>query len=500
MSSLALPMQPSKSQQARQTASVRCPSCGSAYRLPTAVAGQGRLRCGQCQHVWTEGDATSRIRETPDTFAAQGEAASEPPAYESMADAAVETDLSAYTLMSAEDIEALLDTNASQRSRAENRMDSIAAEAPAAEDGGNAIDDAETPAAPPEPDLADSSPDDEAMTAEEIEALLTGDMADEPDPAGDGLQEPDLDATSPDDEAMSAEDIDALLSGEDTDPASDGDMSEMAADSAADEDVDTFGTAPASDDMTADEIEALLAEDEDGPASPNDADPSGLDSRNDGDAGVADTSGPIDEDVASEAIESGETDGAPSDGKVPAALPVLPIAPVLPSRRHHRYRPAIRAAAGIVLVAGFAASLVILAERTAVVTALPRMATLYEALGVPVNLSDFTLEGGAARIAVNAPEPHLAITVTVRNRSETPQPMPAIDLVLRDGAGAELLREPVPTPTDPLRGLDEASFKAQIVIGKDFDAGRVADAVLSLAPPQAQRAALARLMPIEMNR
>jgi hypothetical protein len=79
---------------------------------------------------------------------------------------------------------------------------------------------------------------------------------------------------------------------------------------------------------------------------------------------------------------------------------------------------------------------VFLGGREAAVAVLPDLATLYAALGLPVNLDGLAIEGVAAERTALAEGARLTVRGTIRNVSGAPQAVPALTASLYDGAKA----------------------------------------------------------------
>ena len=395
--------------------SVECPSCAAAYRVPAARAAKGWMRCSACRHVWAHDGAG--------------------------ADMAGDNPTDAHD--------------------ATQDMDEPRAAAPSVEEPG-----------------LDGSADatDEAMTADEIDALLSDDG-------------PDISAgTVPHDGAREAED-----------PTED--TEDEASTASSDDGVMAATPADLTDDADAMEDEATpVPLPEDDPA----VEPSAETSTESSAENVAESADLADVETdeptpdGSLTVEHDRDATSLDEADVDAAAPDHTAAPTTP---HGRIVPlAARVAAGAVLLAGIGAAISGIAAREAVVRALPRTAVLFEALGKPVNLTPYDLGASDARLAVQGDRDHLSMTVSVRNTSEEPRPLPALDLVLRDADGRAIERSALRVPTELVRGLDTISFKAQVDLGRETDARRVVDAIVALSPPPVQRAALARIQPIGPER
>lgn len=152
-------------------------------------------------------------------------------------------------------------------------------------------------------------------------------------------------------------------------------------------------------------------------------------------------------------------------------------------RRARRVTPmAARIAAGLVLALGLLGSGAALHAREAVVAFQPRTASLFEAIGLPVNLTPYRIAADGARLAAFDETRHLTLTVTLANAAPTPLAMPALDLTLLDEAGLSLGRHALRVPSGQLMGLGETSFEARIDLDHTMDPAGVANAVVALAP------------------
>lgn len=151
----------------------------------------------------------------------------------------------------------------------------------------------------------------------------------------------------------------------------------------------------------------------------------------------------------------------------------------------HRITPAIaRSLAGLALAVGLLGSGVALHARERVVAYQPRTASLFEAIGLPVNLTAFGLVAKDARLAAFDARHHLTVTVTLTNAEPAPRAMPALDLTLLDETGLALVRHPLRVPSGPIMGLGETSFEARVDLDRDLDPTDVADAIVTLSPSQ----------------
>jgi hypothetical protein len=90
------------------------------------------------------------------------------------------------------------------------------------------------------------------------------------------------------------------------------------------------------------------------------------------------------------------------------------------------------------IVAGLASALFLatfLAGREAAVAALPDLAGLYAAFGLPVNLDGVVIEAIEAERTAVGDVAQLIVEGAIRNVSRTPQPVPPLTLSFRDRAG-----------------------------------------------------------------
>jgi hypothetical protein len=103
---------------------------------------------------------------------------------------------------------------------------------------------------------------------------------------------------------------------------------------------------------------------------------------------------------------------------------VLPVPP-----RHSRVPLIAAGLASALFLATF------LAGREAAVAALPDLAGLYAAFGLPVNLDGVVIETIEATRSADRDVPQLIVEGAIRNVSQTRQPVPPLTLSFRDRAG-----------------------------------------------------------------
>lgn len=127
-------------------------------------------------------------------------------------------------------------------------------------------------------------------------------------------------------------------------------------------------------------------------------------------------------------------------------------------RAPQRHGLAALAAAAVMLLAAF------VALRTAAVAAVPDLAGLYAALGLPVNLDGLAFEDVAARRAAPATAEAAPLTVagTIRNVGGAPRDVPPLTVTLADESGRFLRRQIVAPPVEAVPEGGSAGFQFTI--------------------------------------
>jgi hypothetical protein len=111
--------------------------------------------------------------------------------------------------------------------------------------------------------------------------------------------------------------------------------------------------------------------------------------------------------------------------------------------------------------------------REAAVAALPDLAGLYAALGLPVNLDGLVIEGVAAERTAMAEGTRVSVHATIRNIGASEQPVPPLAAVFYDGALVAAGSYGFAAPMDAIGGGEAAAFLVE------FDA--VPEAVAQVA-------------------
>lgn len=495
---------------------VQCPGCDTTYRVPSARAFSVKLRCGQCKHAWTmpaDDENGPLAWQAPDAATTSDDVlmesdglghgfatdvdptthdASEDPPEDAFEDAPPTAEAISMEPEDAPDTGAAADDETTADAgtvEADGTFEAVA------DDGPDGSDDATEDMAMDAAEEANDALDPQAA----IDALMAEDVPDEDDALEEVISEEDLEIAA---SAFAEEgDRDASSQAQEIDENDAGSI-ETDTTALADEGPDGADDVPLS---AQDDIDALMMAEDADADEPDAADEPNL-AAEAFDDDVPGEPAPIealaDEPVQAIADEAPEdaVDDRPAQRMDVHTFETLALGQPRRRRRLGRMeRLAIRAAAGLVLTAGIVTALYGISARETIVASQPRMASLYDAIGLPVNLSPFTLSARDARLAAQASEPHLSLTISLRNGTSRPQPLPAMNLILRDHAGNEIDRRAVRVPTERVLGLDTASFKTRIDLPAGNNNDRIYDAVITLASEPAQRAALARLRPLSAS-
>lgn len=131
------------------------------------------------------------------------------------------------------------------------------------------------------------------------------------------------------------------------------------------------------------------------------------------------------------------------DGRAPAPLPQDDIefvaAPVRPAPKPQPKRRPVGLIVGLVVaivLAGFAGGAIVL--RRQIAGRIPATASLFAAIGFPVDTNGLVIEGVAFKSAFEAGRPVLSVTGAIRNTRQTAVQAPPIRISLLDKAGKPL--------------------------------------------------------------
>ena len=138
------------------------------------------------------------------------------------------------------------------------------------------------------------------------------------------------------------------------------------------------------------------------------------------------------------------------DGHDPWAAKIVDDRPpAAPSRP--QFLGAAAATLGALLIAGFVFG------REPAVAAVPDLAGLYAALGLPVNLDVLAVEGLLVERGVDAAQ--LTISGGIVNRSGAPRALPRLELTLSDRAGRVLARQVFEPAGAEIAGRSTIAFR-----------------------------------------
>lgn len=101
--------------------------------------------------------------------------------------------------------------------------------------------------------------------------------------------------------------------------------------------------------------------------------------------------------------------------------------------------------------------------RAVAVSAVPDLAGLYAAIGLPVNLRGLTIEDVAAERSAPGPGVQLTVRGTIRNLTAADQAVPPLTVTLGDSAGAPLSVRGFEPPSTLLPANQSAPFILELV-------------------------------------
>jgi len=164
-----------------------------------------------------------------------------------------------------------------------------------------------------------------------------------------------------------------------------------------------------------------------------------------------------------EAVTPGSSDSADPAPEVAAPAP----APAQRKRRRaatpqpaRTRRPA--AAAGLVILAGIAVIGLGLWQRASVVTVMPQFASLYAAIGLPVNLRGLTFTGVESELVQEGQGRFLVVSGDVTNIARGPTPVPPITVVVKGEDGRILYSWTTEPPRPSLGPAEAMPFRARL--------------------------------------
>ncbi len=140
-----------------------------------------------------------------------------------------------------------------------------------------------------------------------------------------------------------------------------------------------------------------------------------------------------------------------------ALLPQTPVAAPNQSVSGQRRIPSIVAAVALI-----AASMACIGLRTEIVRAIPRTASVYAALGLPVNLRGLALENFHAVALADGPLTVLGIEGEIKNLRGRMISVPALHLTIRGADGRILYSWVVAAQKARLGANETASFRARL--------------------------------------
>ena len=112
--------------------------------------------------------------------------------------------------------------------------------------------------------------------------------------------------------------------------------------------------------------------------------------------------------------------------------------------------------------AAMALALLSVMKREAVVRAAPPLAGVYAAIGLPVNLKGLEWRDVKTRVVGEAAQKVLAVEGEIRNIRDHSQPLPDIELSLRDDTGREVYVWKTPAPKADLAQGETIQFRARL--------------------------------------
>ena len=133
------------------------------------------------------------------------------------------------------------------------------------------------------------------------------------------------------------------------------------------------------------------------------------------------------------------------------AAKIVQDAPYLPKPRS-RMPPTFAALAALLFIGAF------FGGRAAAVSAVPDLAGLYAAVGLPVNLRGLTIEDVAAERSALGSGAQLTVRGTIRNLTASDQAVPPLTVALQDSAGALLTVRGFEPPSTLLPANQSAPF------------------------------------------
>ena len=103
-----------------------------------------------------------------------------------------------------------------------------------------------------------------------------------------------------------------------------------------------------------------------------------------------------------------------------------------------------------------------LGKRDVVVRFVPKLAGIYSAIGLPVNLQGLELVEVKSRLLEDAAQPVLAVEGEIRNLRDKSQKIPELQLSLRDASGREVYVWKTQPPKGDLAGGETVYFRARL--------------------------------------
>lgn len=170
--------------------------------------------------------------------------------------------------------------------------------------------------------------------------------------------------------------------------------------------------------------------------------------------------------IIDETAADASSDAQVSDGRMEAEIASLAAY----RSRRHGYRRSHRKARRRLPLAIAALLLIIgglIGLRTEIVRRAPQMATLYSAIGMPVNLRKLAFTDIRMTRETKDGVPVLLIEGTIVSTSATPVAVPRLRLALRNAAGAELKSWTAPSPQAKLAPFESLAFQSRLASPPD---------------------------------
>jgi predicted Zn finger-like uncharacterized protein len=117
---------------------------------------------------------------------------------------------------------------------------------------------------------------------------------------------------------------------------------------------------------------------------------------------------------------------------------------------------------GSIVIAGLIVLSAIVIQRRAVVQTMPQMATLFDMIGLPVNLRGLEFERVQTELLEDAQGRYLIVQGEIRNVAGNAVPLPPIEIVIQDGGVKSLYTWTTEPPKSALGRGDTAAFRTRL--------------------------------------